>query len=170
MLRRIYNPLWLFVAMLFAAQTVTPAMTMVHVSVRCVGGSAAPCAEATMAATDLPHVARHFTGLACCRYMTDCHMTQTSGQSCLPPSLAPTSSFRVSAPRCNLTVRPVVASSPAKAPTVWQWHNVNAPPAVSSVHSFIAPVLTTIVFGTHTVRPMHSPQSSVHGLRAPPAA
>ena len=170
MLRRIYNPLWLFIALLFAAQTVTPAMAMVHVSMRCVGSSTAPCAEATMAATDLPHVARHFTGLACCRYMTDCHMAPASHQSCSPSASVTTLSFRVSLPRCNLTVRPTSLASPAKASSSLQWHSVNAPPGTSSAHNLIAPVLTTIAFGTRTVRPIHSPQSHVHGLRAPPTA
>ncbi len=175
MQRRTLKPFWLFLALLFFGQLLSPAAAVAQVSMRCVGAPASspPCAQAAFAVADLPLVAARAACLPCCRMVADCPMMTPPARAhsrgtarVMHPRLA-------SRPLCLLSVKllsikPATLAQGARARQLASAHTLA--PAAARLPSTAqrAPVAAAFPAPACPLPASVLPHS--HGLRAPPAA
>lgn len=173
MRRRTYKPVWLLLALLFAGQSLLPVAALAQVSMRCVGApaSSAPCAQATVVATDSAAITKPFSRLACCRTMPNCP-GMAAPASVSQAVSRPVRGFSLVASNCLVSVSLFNTKPATLGPQAQRWlllsAPVLAPPAVHAV-SVVLDAPPAVVFPEASFRLPPSISTHAHGLRAPPA-
>lgn len=175
MQRRILKPFWLFLALLFFGQSLSPAAAVAQVSMRCIGAPASspPCAQAAFAVADLSPVAARAACLPCCRMVTGCPMmapharTRSRGTARVRhPRLA-------SRPLCLLSVKLLSIKPAARAPRARARQLASAlalVPAAALLPNTARRAPAAAAFPAPACPLFASVLPHSHGLRAPPAA
>jgi len=180
MQHRSLKPFWLFLALLFAGQSLLPLAAFAEVSVRCVGAPASskPCAQGVFAVPGRADIAKRFEVLPCCRHMTGCptmaRCLQTAAAANLRGSAAalPARAFFWFAPKCLVSIRLLntkPASLASQSPRrLFQSSPALAPPVLPTAP--VALIIAITAFIPNTINLPASLSTHSHGLRAPPCA